>query len=335
MAIIKSMTLENLKRFASNIKTWANESFVAKEDGKGLSSNDYTTTEKTKLSGVEAGAQVNVIETVKVNGTAQAVSEKAINIDLSAYAKKSDLTSAVKWQGTVANVGDLPTNASKGDMYHVESSGAEYVYDGADWENVGTIVDLEPYSTTEAMNAAISAAVQPKANTSYVTQEIQRVEGVIEALDAKIPEKVTVDDVLSATSTNAIQNKVVTGALDLKVDKETYNGKVSELSTAIGKKVDQTAYNSKIQSIEGTLSTKANSADVYLKTETYTQTQINSAIETAAGTVDTRLTNELATLNPVVNGKADKSYVDTQLDLKVNSADIIAFTNDEIDSATA
>ena len=330
---IKSMTLENLKRFASNIKTWANNSFVAKEDGKGLSSNDYTTAEKTKLSGVEAGAQVNIIETVKVNGTVQAVTAKAIDIDLSKYALKTDLTSAVKWQGSVANVGDLPSNAQKGDMWHVESSGAEYVYNGTDWENVGTIVNLEPYSTTEEMNSAISAAVQPKANTTYVTQEIQRVENRIDSLD--IPEGVIVDNVLSTTSTNAIQNKVVAGALDLKVDKETYNDKVSELTTAIGKKVDQTAYDTKIGAIEGTLSTKANSADVYLKTETYTQTQINSAIETAAGTVDTRLTNELATLNPVVNGKADKSYVDTQLDLKVNSADIIAFTNDEIDSATA
>lgn len=34
--------------------------FVAKEDGKGLSSNDFTTAEKEKLSGIESGAQVNV-----------------------------------------------------------------------------------------------------------------------------------------------------------------------------------------------------------------------------------------------------------------------------------
>lgn len=34
--------------------------FVQSESGKGLSSNDYTTTEKNKLSGIEAGAQVNV-----------------------------------------------------------------------------------------------------------------------------------------------------------------------------------------------------------------------------------------------------------------------------------
>lgn len=33
---------------------------VDKADGKGLSTNDYTTEEKTKLSGIETGAQVNV-----------------------------------------------------------------------------------------------------------------------------------------------------------------------------------------------------------------------------------------------------------------------------------
>lgn len=34
--------------------------FVAKESGKGLSTNDFTTEEKNKLSGIAAGAQVNV-----------------------------------------------------------------------------------------------------------------------------------------------------------------------------------------------------------------------------------------------------------------------------------
>ena len=39
-----------------------------------------------KLEGIEAGAEVNIIETVKVNGTALGVTDKAVNIDLSAYA---------------------------------------------------------------------------------------------------------------------------------------------------------------------------------------------------------------------------------------------------------
>lgn len=49
---------------------------VAKEDGKSLVADS----EITKLAGIEAGAQVNVIETVKVNGTALEVAEKAVNI---------------------------------------------------------------------------------------------------------------------------------------------------------------------------------------------------------------------------------------------------------------
>lgn len=61
-------------------KTAADGKFVAKEAGKGLSTEDYTTAEKTKLGGIAAGAQVNVIETVKVNGTALTPQDKAVNI---------------------------------------------------------------------------------------------------------------------------------------------------------------------------------------------------------------------------------------------------------------
>ena len=63
---------------------------VDKVTGKGLSTNDYTTTEKNKLSGIASGAQVNVIETVKVNGTALSVSNKAV--DVTVPTKVSDLT---------------------------------------------------------------------------------------------------------------------------------------------------------------------------------------------------------------------------------------------------
>lgn len=48
-----------------------------------------SSTEKTKLSGIAAGAQVNVIETVKVNGTALTPSGKAV--DVTVPTKTSDL----------------------------------------------------------------------------------------------------------------------------------------------------------------------------------------------------------------------------------------------------
>lgn len=56
--------------------------YVAKDGSKVLSTNDFTNDLKTKLDGVATGAQVNVIETIKVNGSDIAVENKAVNIDL-------------------------------------------------------------------------------------------------------------------------------------------------------------------------------------------------------------------------------------------------------------
>lgn len=44
------------------IKTWGTGLFVQKVDGKGLSTNDYTTDEKTKLAGIETGANKTTVE---------------------------------------------------------------------------------------------------------------------------------------------------------------------------------------------------------------------------------------------------------------------------------
>lgn len=52
------------------------------EAGKGLSSNDFTDDLLSKLNGIAAGAQVNVLEAVKVNGTALQIADKAVNIPI-------------------------------------------------------------------------------------------------------------------------------------------------------------------------------------------------------------------------------------------------------------
>lgn len=50
--IDKIIRLSNLKTFLAQLKSL----FVIKETGKGLSTNDYTTAEKTKLAGIATGA---------------------------------------------------------------------------------------------------------------------------------------------------------------------------------------------------------------------------------------------------------------------------------------
>ena len=48
----------------------------------------YSTEEKNKLADIEEGAEVNVIETIKVNEVELTVTDKAVNIDLSNYVTK-------------------------------------------------------------------------------------------------------------------------------------------------------------------------------------------------------------------------------------------------------
>ena len=88
----KATTLAGYGITDAYTKTAANTELDKKVDkvtGKGLSTNDYTTAEKTKLTGIATGAEVNKIDAVKVNGTALTITNKAVNIDLSNYATKS------------------------------------------------------------------------------------------------------------------------------------------------------------------------------------------------------------------------------------------------------
>lgn len=52
------------------------------EEGKGLSTNDYTNEEKSKLEGIESGAEVNIVENVVVNGVTATVSGKTASVNI-------------------------------------------------------------------------------------------------------------------------------------------------------------------------------------------------------------------------------------------------------------
>lgn len=63
---------------------------VEVEAGKGLSTNDYTSEDKDKLAGITAGANVNAIEAVKVNGVAL-IPDSDKNVDITVPTKASDI----------------------------------------------------------------------------------------------------------------------------------------------------------------------------------------------------------------------------------------------------
>lgn len=88
---------------------------VDKISGKGLSTNDYTNEDQTKLNSIDSGAQVNVIESVKVNNTALTIdsSDKSVNIDLSDYAVKTALRTVINTQlGLASDNTNIDLNTS-------------------------------------------------------------------------------------------------------------------------------------------------------------------------------------------------------------------------------
>ncbi len=240
------VTDQILKTSLGKIKAWGEGKFVAQETGKGLSSNDYTSAEKTKLSGiaegankyvhpsytaqksglykvtvdasghvsattavakaditglgipaqdttyadattsthglmsaadktkldgVATGAQANKIESVKVNGTALTPdSSKAVNVDLSAYAKSADVTkeiaSAVSGvtQIDYSVVEALPSTGKKGVIYLVANSGSnnniydEYIYINSKFEKLGSReMDLSSYAKKTDIPTKVSS----------------------------------------------------------------------------------------------------------------------------------------------------------------------------------
>ena len=70
---------------AEEVKRWVLTQLDDKVDkvaGKVLSSNDFTDALLAKLTGIESGAEENVIEIVKKNGTALTVTGKAVDISV-------------------------------------------------------------------------------------------------------------------------------------------------------------------------------------------------------------------------------------------------------------
>lgn len=146
--------------------------------GKGLSTNDYTSEEKQKLSGIASGAQVNVIESVKVNGTKLTPSSKAV--DVTVPTKVSQLTNDNGFQtqsqvqslinsavGNITSiryekVTSLPATGSNGVIYLVaHSHGTQDIYDEYIWlsetktyEKIGnTDIDLSAYVKKSELTA--------------------------------------------------------------------------------------------------------------------------------------------------------------------------------------
>lgn len=150
--------------------------------GKGLSTNDYTNAEKEKLEGIAAGAQVNIIESIKVNGTAQTITDKSVDITIptntnqltngAGFQNASQVSSAISkaLEGITTIdyqvVTDLPETGAKGTIYLKSNGGTspnvydEYIWVEDKFEKIGTTeVDLTNYWNTTSLAALTNTEI--------------------------------------------------------------------------------------------------------------------------------------------------------------------------------
>lgn len=191
MAKKKALTKVGLQYLWGRIKAL----FVAKVDGKGLSTNDLTDellAQIGKVAGLETtvenlvngGGEPNVIEAVKVNGTALAVADKAVDVAVptktSDLANDSGFITGAEADAKIAEglaeitsfdlqkVSELPSTGEKGTLYLLPNTGEgrntfdEYVWlnrgtaESPDygWEKLGTVeIDLTGYLKEEDIEA--------------------------------------------------------------------------------------------------------------------------------------------------------------------------------------
>lgn len=167
--------------------------------GKGLSTNDYTNAEKDKLSGIASGAQVNVIESVSVNGTKIEPSSKAVAISVptkvSQLSNDSDFQNATQVNNTITGKGyqtqsqvqslinsamgnvtsikyqkvnSLPTTGSNSVIYLVSHShGTQDIYDEYIW-----IADTETFEKIGNTDIDLSAYVKSSELVAISTSDL-------------------------------------------------------------------------------------------------------------------------------------------------------------------
>ena len=172
--------------------------------GKGLSTNDYTSAEKQKLSGIASGAQANVIESVKVNGTKLTPSSKAVDVTVptkvsqltndSGFQTSTQVDSIVTGKGyqtqtqvqslinsAVGNVTSiryekvtsLPATGSNGVIYLVaHSHGTQDIYDEYIW-----IADTKTFEKIGNTDIDLSAYVKSSELTAITTNDLNTMWG--------------------------------------------------------------------------------------------------------------------------------------------------------------
>lgn len=191
---------------------------VDKVDGKGLSTNDYTANEKTKLANIASGAQVNVLEGIQRNGDTVQIVNKIAN--LSVPTKTSDITN----DSGFITTSDIPEGAAASTttpaMDGTAATGSELAFARGD--------HVHPTDTSRAAASDVTAL------TTRVG-DLETAVGTGGSVDSKISSAIAgLDSSIASTSNQAIASVTVVDGVITNSTKITVPTNNNQLTNGAG-----------------------------------------------------------------------------------------------------
>lgn len=215
---------------------------------------------------------------------------------------------------SVSTVYLVKDKLSVGDLY------TEYIYVNGAWENLGKqTVDLSKYSTTEQMNAAISAAIDKlKIGDYYKKTEVDNL------LKAKADSSVLEDYVKTTELTSELSNYVKTSDFD------AYKESVTQ---TLGNYVTTTAFTKYQETVTTALESKLEQADLadYVTSKDLTDALANYI---TSESLTTKLADYATTsaLNAGLATKADASALNSYvLKTAITESTSVSYVDDAIE----
>lgn len=191
------------------------DQYVIKENGKGLSSNDFTQEYINKIAALEVLAEPNVIESISVDDAALPIVNKSVNIELSKLIN-ARVGSTYVFKGSVEEVSNLPTSGnSAGDVYNIVQESEEYgpagtnvawvaTKEGGYWDALAGVFD------TTALETMINGVDNKISGVSSRVSSLEAVEagGRLTTIEDFLGDmtNTTLDDVVNDISLTNIAN---------------------------------------------------------------------------------------------------------------------------------
>lgn len=286
---------------------------VDKVEGKSLVAD----TEIAKLGTIAEGAQVNVIEAVKVDGVAVEVVDKAVNIDLSKFAVESEMETALAGKVDVAEGMGLMSDAEKAKIANLAENANETYATKAELSAIPKYATLPVDALpTENISESTIYLVPNEGSGTNARDEYIYVNGAWEMLG-------TTEVDLSGYYTSAqVDEKIaaIEGDVGAVYTKTEVDGMVETI-------------NGDIEAVEGQVATVDGKFANY-----YTKSEVDSAIDADVKVVSDALAQEVSDRQAAVKAVDDKfaSYsTTTQVEAKIAEATTDMATNAGVSSAIA